>query len=573
MKKWEPDNSVEQNNSDWDRLYVEQAGKYDKDGKRKIMIDHPVEIHKKKKGTRQSKGVKQGKGITDEQFQVRSRRIACRWRSSSDSSHDSLPETAEAKHIPDSCSGKSRQPTAPSTMRASATTRAYDDDVVSNHSRRSSVGSKSGKGRARVSSLARPITMGSDALETMSLVNTELKKFFFKAADNFNTCGFVNAKGFLTGKISELLVQLGTKSKGFIGELLREEALLQKRGGTSADLNHKSADLASELQKVVSELVGLSGLLKPATKTGLDAIKDKYYEVVKELEPTWLILDDHLAAVKSRASAALTTYRADYQTAYWKPRKVQEQWVSGGWPKGLAKLCSDKVAQFFYKDGIFADEYYHSGTYCVNPEVDKFSADVITVFAGPAGAAIAKFRGFIHTQLEPLKLKYDSLQATLAEHPRWPGGQGVCSTFEIKEEHCGMLSDLFEGQDVLSTLPGGKPWMRLIYNNRPASGPQDSFMPGTAAFFMALYTPMSLVCCRVEPLLSKGVTLEAYDHFFDTEVGRQHGVKELTIINLNVGDFCYVPEGTNVHISNFEPSNGKKDWMPAMSAIVHCPVF
>ena len=89
--------------------------------------------------------------------------------------------------------------------------------------------------------------MGSDALETMSLVNTELKKFFFKAADNFNTCEFVNAKGFLTGKISELLVQLGTKSKGFIGELLREEALLQKRGGTSADLNHKSADLASEL--------------------------------------------------------------------------------------------------------------------------------------------------------------------------------------------------------------------------------------------------------------------------------------------------------------------------------------
>ena len=119
------------------------------------------------------------------------------------------------------------------------------------------------------------------------------------------------------------------------------------------ELRMSQNDLAAELQTVVSELVGLSGLLKPATKMGLDAIKDKYYEVVKELEPYWLILDDHLAAVKSRASAALTTYRADYQTAYWKPRKVQEQWVSGGWPKGLAKLYSDKVAQFFLQGWNF----------------------------------------------------------------------------------------------------------------------------------------------------------------------------------------------------------------------------
>ena len=249
------------------------------------------------------------------------------------------------------------------------------------------------------------------------------------------------------------------------------DANLMCSGGTMGR-NYSIDAFASEFLIAGAFLKSIKSELVPAKTELLDALKDRYVEIVTQLKGKWSQIDDHLSALRSRAPTALKTFKSEYQTAYWKVRKCHETFASGGLEIALAKLSAVPIAKWFYNEGEADDANFSSGKFLQSPSSTDFDPEIFCIFSGDS--AIDKLRGFLTNQNVAFNEK-NSLQKALDEHKKRSGTCGVVSGFDINEHQLGMLDELFPpcgDERALTLMPGGRPWMRAYHNSKAQLTPQ-----------------------------------------------------------------------------------------------------
>jgi hypothetical protein len=584
MEKWFPSRTREESNQMWKETHTAQKGLHDKkSGDKRIKVAHPVETSRQRKGTKRSSGVTQSNATSDEAFRARMNNLKRKHTqveaSSSDDEDGSDGTGASDSDEPQmvvpraSSSIDGRSALAPPTLAGSSVRGSPDDDNHSLTSSKKSGKSGKGSGSTHVKKIAKAEAAALDLAEAVvplppiakefGKVNSAIDVKFLKDKDpaEFNTQEFLGAKSALKTAINMLLEKLGDTKGGLIGDILSEQAALEKRNGMSQDLNHDTPTLVAGMMEAVTKLSFTSSELVAAKAPALKNLRKAYTDVFKSLEPIFVDYGDHVPALRARNADASKAHKKGFQQDYWKTRRVTESLTTGGHVSAFAKLPSTLIANEYYKpDGDVTRN--SMGNINVDPAAADFDDKVVTSFFH--SSAISMFRGQVSLAKDAFTEKRDKLHEALVENENWPGAQGVVSGLNFETQMLHFLDELFGASShSITQMAGGRVWMRIALGNTNNHGPHSNMLPGLASFYWSDTDKITLVINPFDALLKRGITAECYEEFFSGPSAKKFAEQNMIVLHLKPFEMCYVPEGMMVHVIQYQQPSGRKGWRAA----------
>ena len=252
-------------------------------------------------------------------------------------------------------------------------------------------------------------------------------------------------------------------------------------------------------------------------------------------------VDEHLDALSFKMAEAANLSRSAYQSCRWEVTRLAERLVTGDHQPLLAKHVATNTVGYmhFVKDhGLskLADHYLESVH--VNPtsemliKENKFS--LFTEYKTDVGQYISA--SLVSCDVET-KAKCKQLDELLIANPKYVGTVGHVSKAKLEPDFVKIATI---GQTDES---GSEGWAVAAYQNYRRGEAAAIPLPGSASLFCALDQAWVVYSCSLQQLCAKGVAVEDFENWLETEGGQTFAKTSMTTIVVLQNQAVYIPAG------------------------------